>query len=435
MKIKFIILSMIAAVAFVACGKGGSDVAPVEPGITLASTADAVIPAAGGNVQVKFSSTENWTARISGTWATVSPDAGEAGKDLSVTISVAEANEEYDDLTAVLTLAADSNEKTVNVIQSKKGALILLSEASVALDADGGEFTVETQGNDPVSAEVVEGDDWIIPANEGAKGLVDYNFTFSVAANDTYLDRSGKIVISNAFNSKQITVSQKGKPVTWPTAQEGDYDYNIAPGATHKASMAATGFEAWIGNGYDKDNGKKITGVITADGMTYGGPGLQYAGNRVALDKLVDQWSDEYEDIIPSARYFAFKVNRPGTLRFYPAVVTTDNPSASPEGTPRTPTYNLAIVKKVNGETTAEILYSIVPDPENIANSNDTANRSDANIKSEGWQHYWVSFTVTKEDLLGIDEAATLYLYHMNPKVNTLSINYWPLEWTVAEAE
>lgn len=204
---------------------------------------------------------------------------------------------------------------------------------------------------------------------------------------------------------------------TWPNDPDA-FDYGLQPDETRKASFS--GMSGLLGSG-----NQPINNTITVNDVTYGGPGLNYYGNRISANKVAEEWSTEYPNLVPSSRYFSFKINRPGHLRFYPAV-------ASKTGTElRVPTFYLVLVTKVNGVSSAKLIQACTPSE--LVDGTLSENRQDTNVYSPAYEKYWVTLPVSEEDLAGIDEAATVYLYHRNPTVNTLLVYYWPLEWTVSD--
>lgn len=203
---------------------------------------------------------------------------------------------------------------------------------------------------------------------------------------------------------------------TWPNDPDA-FDYDLVCDETRKASYS--GMSTLIGSGT-----QSINSTITVNDVTYGGPGLQFAGNRITAHKVANEWSTEFPNVVPSSRYQSFKINKPGHLRFYPAPASKDG------NVLRVPTFYLALVTKVNGVTSAKIVDACTPTE--LADGTDSEFRKDTKIYSNEFQKYWVTLSVSEEDLTGIDEAATVYLYHRNPTVNTLLVHYWPLEWTVS---
>lgn len=229
----------------------------------------------------------------------------------------------------------------------------------------------------------------------------------------------------NVILAECIEVPEKpvDEPVTWPTSADA-FDYGLAAGETRKASIAA---DLMAAKGVSS-TARAIGTAMEVDGVTYGGPGLAYYGNRISVEKFSNSFSETFPETVPASRYMSFKINRPGTLRFYPAVASKDGNAL------RIPTYYLVLVTKIKGVTSARIIQEVTP--KDNADGTLSENRADNNIYlKEDWAKYWVSMSVSREDLKGIEEAATVYLYHQNPSVNSLSVYYWPLEWTVSEEE
>ena len=197
---------------------------------------------------------------------------------------------------------------------------------------------------------------------------------------------------------------------TWPSDASA-LDYGLQPGESRTASYDPEELADYGVTSEAKTIGKP---VIT-NGVTYGGPGLSYYGSRMTCDK-VSSWSKDYPDVIPASCYLSFRINRPGSVKFYGA----------PWGN-TIPTFYLAVVKKVKGVTTARIVQTVTPAEAADASVKD--NRNDANVYSDGWAKYWNTLTVTAEDIAGIDEPATVYLYH-----NKGTVHFWPLIWTSSES-
>lgn len=223
------------------------------------------------------------------------------------------------------------------------------------------------------------------------------------------------------FNSDlTITRSRYTDCGTLAASDPNAFDYCLSPGDTHKASLASSRFASYGVSASSRD----ITGPILVDGITYGGPGMSYYGNRISCNKVNTEWSVDFPNVIPTSRCFSFKVSSPGTLRFYPALANKDGDNL------RIPTFYLAVVKTVGGVTSASIVQSITP--ASAVDGTLTENRNDSNVYSAAYEQYWISMTVTEDDLEGIDEPATVCLYHRYTLGNTCGVYYWPLEWTVS---
>ena len=196
---------------------------------------------------------------------------------------------------------------------------------------------------------------------------------------------------------------------SWPT-DTGAFDSGLAPGERNTGKYKSAELAE-----YGVTGSTAVSVPATTNKITYGGPGITYYGNRMYVSK-VSSYTDEYPNVIPSSRYISFKINRPGSIKFYGA----------PAGTTK-PTYVVAVITKVKGKTSAKIVREYTP--EVTADANDKENRTDTNIYSEGWKKYWITLDITAEDLGEIQEAATVYIYQ-----KTVNVHYWPIIWISSES-
>lgn len=195
-----------------------------------------------------------------------------------------------------------------------------------------------------------------------------------------------------------------------PTAFDYELDLNESRKAEYKADELAA-------QGISNPGNRTLTSAVTTDGVTYGGPGISYYGNRMTIDQVKKGFfSEEYPDVIPSRCYQSFKINRPGSVTFFQSIGTAADASGL-----RVPTFCMAVVTTVNGVTSAKIVNEVTPEEL-------TAERP-GNPNAAEFQKYHVTLTVTEADLAGITEAATVYIYHKNPKVNSLLVHYYQLTW------
>ena len=193
----------------------------------------------------------------------------------------------------------------------------------------------------------------------------------------------------------------------WPSEATA-FDYGLQPGVSRRASYDTEELKDY-GVTSAAEN-RTITKPVISNNVTYGGPGLSFYGNRMSCEKFTT-WSTDYPNVVPANRYISFKINRPGRIKFY---------GAPWGGT--IPTFSLAVVKTVDGVTTAKVVQTLTPTE--VADASVTENRTDSNINSDGWAKYWNTMTVSEEDIAGIDEAATVYLYH-----TAAQVHYWPFYW------
>ncbi|MBO4340368.1 MAG: hypothetical protein J5835_02925 [Bacteroidales bacterium] len=437
MKLRFLPVSLLAAFTLLACEEEtnpaqnnndnpGQDT-PVAGAITLASTEDVVFSQDGGTAQVTFSATREWTAAVNEDWLSVSPRWGTAGENVSVTIT-AEANATSEALTATLTLVCVEDEKKVTVILSGP-VLSLESSADIVFPEIGGTSEL---GFSSTKAWTASADaDWLTVEPASGEAGNDLSVTLTAVANTTTEKLQAVLTLAAGDETKTVNVilsepielpddpgqgqPEEEGPVVWPESEDA-FDFGLEEGATRKADY--TGISTLIGG-----SNKAIPDPITVNGITYGGPGLTFYGTRVTAGQVGSSWSTEYPSVIPSKSYYSFKINRPGTLRFYGAPASKDGSEL------RVPTYYLAVVTTVKGVTKAKIVREFTPTE--MADGTVSENRGTVKPYTEEYQKYWVSMSVTQNDIKGIDEAATVYLFHRNPAVNTLLVHYLPLEWTV----
>ena len=219
---------------------GQEQPAPEVGKITLESDEELVFSDSGESHEVSFEATLDWTAAASEDFVTVKPTSGKAG-EAKVTVTIG-ANESYDPRTATLTLTCGEDQKTIQITQKQKGAL-LLTQSDIYVAAEGGKVTVVAKANTNVTATVPDAaKNWITEVK--TKGLVDYSFDFEVAANESEHPRVGQIVFTNESGSETITIQQAG----------------AEPKETVFAASFATGSELKWANG-DKIN---VNGVESA---------------------------------------------------------------------------------------------------------------------------------------------------------------------------
>ena len=204
--------------------------------------------------------------------------------------------------------------------------------------------------------------------------------------------------------------------IEWPTDEDA-FDYGVEKNkektaAYPEAERTALG----IANNYTIAKGNSVT----LDKVTYFGQMVFY-GNRWTSGShpKPDAWMTGYENIIPQTFCVSWKVNRPGKLQYYISV-------GSQTTIDRGIIYKLAILKTVGGDTTAEILDTFEP----------TADQID--LARQPWNNpqFYHEFVISKDDLLGIDEAATLFLFHtQKQEKSNIQVHEFPIKWTPTAKE
>ena len=186
--------------------------------------------------------------------------------------------------------------------------------------------------------------------------------------------------------SKWVSGAFKTRFYSWPN-DEVAFDYNLS--TAREANYALAGLSSGTG----------VTGdpITTTDQITYG-PSMTFYGDRFYMNRCKKFDDKSYPVAFPQESYISLRVNKPGSLSFRP------RSSGKPE-------VVLGLLTKKNGETSFKYVYCA--QPENISNSKVEANR--------------LTIEVSEEDLFGMDESATLYLF-----CNVIAMQVYPLRWTPA---
>lgn len=160
------------------------------------------VGSAAGTATFTFSATKAWTASVSGNWLGIRPESGEAGDNISVTVTV-QANETGDGRTANITVTCEKSTATVPVTQLQNNVMVLDNQ-TFSVAAAGDVITLPLKSNVTVTptADV----NWITVAQ--TKAVEDHSFSITVAANEAYEAREGHVTFSSDAGSAVITVKQ-----------------------------------------------------------------------------------------------------------------------------------------------------------------------------------------------------------------------------------
>lgn len=215
---------------------------------------------------------------------------------------------------------------------------------------------------------------------------------------------AGTLPVEDPNASEEPEPEDPGESFVWPNDANA-FDYQISVGDSKTANMS--GFiEAGIANG-----GKipeSMNYQITLDKVTYCGNETAFYGNP----RFVANRAKTFEKIggvnMPTAttQHFFFKINRPGKLSFFPRY------------TNKTETvFVVALVTTTEEGVNAKYLFTGTPATKSSAESDQ--NKPECRI----------SVDVTEEDMTGITEAATVYVFH---KDVSETLSYYPITWTSA---
>jgi hypothetical protein len=259
-------------------------------------------------------------------------------------------------------------------------------------------------------------------------------FTLSAKA-DVVVER-GKFTDAGELPYVDPNEEEEDDDVEWPTDKD-TFDYGYPKGSKHTASYPADDRKApeivavygenGIKNNSQIRNEEGYLPTVTLDKVTYYYV-MTFQDDRWKTGQVAgpNVWMDSYEGIIPQNRCFSFKINRPGKLRYF---CSAEDEKFLSRGI----MYTLSLLKTVSGDESAKILYDIEPETTNIGVMKKPY--------QTGTDNYWLELEVTKEDLMGIDEAATLYFFHHTKKYltssspQTVQVRHCKFEWIPAAKE
>ncbi len=187
---------------------------PVVPQENKIEFAEGLVPApvfdsTGGCETVEFTSSVSWTASVSYTgtdsWCQIVPPSGKAGK-ASFILNVNPSNE-YDERTAIITIKAGNVEKTFNISQKQKDAIVI-SDYYNSISSRGGEIKIKVTHNIDYTIDIDS--DWVNQVV--SKSVVEDELTFSVDKHEAKENRIAKIVFTNSEkgHSETVTIEQMG---------------------------------------------------------------------------------------------------------------------------------------------------------------------------------------------------------------------------------
>lgn len=213
----FLIAAMVCAILS-SCSEGGeetgqtnNDPAPVVPAPEIKlepSSAD--FPANGGTTNISFSSTRDWTAKITNDraneWLSINPTSGNAG-NAKISIST-KANDTTDDRQASVSIYSEGRNKSITVTQKQKDALTVTA-SKFEVGAEGGDIKIEVKAN--INFEYYIDDtakDWV--TYTGTRAMKTSTLSFKVAENNDSQKREAKIYIKSGSFNEVITIYQAG---------------------------------------------------------------------------------------------------------------------------------------------------------------------------------------------------------------------------------
>ena len=192
------------------------------------------VPNAGGKVIIKYQTNVGCEVIIpeeAQDWITIVP-ATRGLVSESVTLNIAE-NTTYDPRTAVIKVVAKDNAELVveyTINQEQTNALLADENNTFTVPGKGGKVVIKYQTN--VDCEVIipeEAQDWITIA-PATRGLVTYNTTLNITANNSGEQRSSVVkVVSQDHNElfAEYNITQNPKYSIYFTKRDSEYDVRL----------------------------------------------------------------------------------------------------------------------------------------------------------------------------------------------------------------
>lgn len=228
---------------------------------------------------------------------------------------------------------------------------------------------------------------------------------FTVKFTGNLVIKRGKYTDCGTLPAMDPSSSEPSEPSTpstsnWPN-DAAAFDYGLAAGTSKIAAMPFS--SAGI------TSGVSLTEPVTLDKITYCGNETKFYGNpRVVMNRAKAFTKVGGMDIPTTAtQNMFFKINRPGELSFFPRYTNISN----------NPTFIVALVTVTASGTSTKYVFSGGP----------AAKSSSESDKDK--DDYRITVPITKSDLQGITEAATVYVFHKD--VGEV-LSYYPLTWTVS---
>jgi len=238
--------------------------------------------------------------------------------------------------------------------------------------------------------------------------------SFDLPVSDPVIIERGKFTSAGTLPTSDPNPSEEpGDATVWPSDPTA-FDYGLNNGSSRRAEYPTADITA-----AGVVSQQALTAPATIGDITYG-TGFIYYGNRMATDRVDNNWNSQYPNVIPSINYQSFKINRPGSASFYQACHGYID---------RIPTYYMAVVTTVNGVTSAKIVDSYTPANTEVIDGSLSTGRPNNPYADDTFKNYIITLTVSEEDLKGITEAATVYIYHQYTGGGR-NVLYYPLAWT-----
>ena len=219
------------------------------PFLTLSTPKTINFTDQGGTQSITFTANRSWSVSSSDSWCKVSPSSGE-NTDGNITVTLTcEQNTTYDSRSATLTVRVEELSETITITQDTNLGL-LVSPTSYDLTNAAQSIEVEVRANVKYSVEIDAAcKDWI--TQTGTKALSTEKITFSIAANESYDNREGKITIKQTDGSLSETIVVKqsqtnGLFITTPEYDLSNEEHTLSVEVKANVSFQVSPQVDWI---------------------------------------------------------------------------------------------------------------------------------------------------------------------------------------------
>ena len=177
------------------------------PFVTMTGPRSFTFTRDGGTQSFTFTCNRDWSVSSSDSWIHVSPASGtKSDNEVTVTITCS-ANTTYDPRNATITVRVEELTETISVSQ-ETGLGLLVLPTTFDLTNAAQEIEIEVQKNVQYAITIDDAcKDWI--SQKGTKALSSEKVTFTIAANETYDNREGKITFKQTDGDLVQTVTVK----------------------------------------------------------------------------------------------------------------------------------------------------------------------------------------------------------------------------------
>ena len=219
------------------------------PFLTLSTPKTINFTDQGGTQSITFTANRDWSVSSSDSWCKVSPSSGIKADGIITVTLTCEPNTTYNPRSATLTIRVEELSETITVTQDTNLGL-LVSPTSYDLTNAAQSIEVEVRANVKYAVEIDAAcKDWI--TQTGTKALSTEKITFSIAANESYDNREGKITIKQTDGSLSETIVVKqsqtnGLFITTPEYDLSNEEHTLSVEVKANVSFQVSPQVDWI---------------------------------------------------------------------------------------------------------------------------------------------------------------------------------------------